>query len=107
MKPEPDLQFPDHVRLAREVEHLRNDQQPPIRRTCQKDQDKASRGHGNIIFKKWANPGLYFVYFCSFLITISIQIEKSVDGVLGIRTWGRRMVDTDKTTELWRPPLVI
>ena len=50
MKPEPDLQFPDHVRLAREVEHLRNDQQPPIRRTCQKDQDKASRGHGNIIF---------------------------------------------------------
>ena len=24
-----------------------------------------------------------FVYFCSFLVTISIQIEKSVDGVLG------------------------
>ena len=44
-----------------------------------------------------------FVYFCSFL-TISIQIEKSVDGVLGIRTWGRRMVGADETTELWRPP---
>ena len=28
-----------------------------------------------------------FVYFRSFLVTISIQIEKSVDGVLGIRTW--------------------
>ena len=30
------------------------------------------------------NPGLFFVYFHSFLITISIQIEKSVDVVLGI-----------------------
>ena len=46
-----------------------------------------------------------FVYFRSFLITISIiQIEKSVDGVLGIQTLGRRMVGADKATELWRPP---
>ena len=46
-----------------------------------------------------------FVYFCHFLDTISIiQIEKSVDGVLGTRTRGRRMVGADKTTELWRPP---
>ena len=44
------------------------------------------------------------VYFRSFLITISIQIEKSIDGVLGIQTRGRRMVGTDETTELWRPP---
>ena len=43
-----------------------------------------------------------FVYFCYFLDTISIiQIEKSIDGVLGIQTWGRRMVGADKTTELW------
>ena len=28
---------------------------------------------------------------------------KSLDGVLGIRTWGRRMVGSDETTELWRP----
>ena len=28
-----------------------------------------------------------FVYFRPFLITISIQFEKSIDGVLGIRTW--------------------
>jgi len=47
-----------------------------------------------------------FVYFHSFLVTISIQIEKSVDSVLGIRTRGRRMVDTDETTELWRPPIM-
>ena len=49
------------------------------------------------ILKKWANPGLFFVYLRSFLITISIQIEKSVDGVLGIQTRGCRMVATDKT----------
>ena len=33
-----------------------------------------------------------FVYFRSFLIIISTQIEKSIDGELGIRTRGRRMV---------------
>ena len=44
-----------------------------------------------------------FVYFRHFLITISI-IEKSIEGVLGIRTRGRRMVGTDETTELLRPP---
>ena len=54
--------------------------------------------------KKWASPGLFF-YFRSFLVTISIlQIEKSIDGVLGIRTRGRRVVGADETTELWRPP---
>ena len=44
-----------------------------------------------------------FVYFRSFFIKISIQIEKSVEGVLGIRTRGRIMVGVDKTTGLWRP----
>ena len=46
-----------------------------------------------------------FVYFHYFLDTISIiQIEKSIEGVLGIGTRGHRMVGADKTTELWRPP---
>ena len=46
-----------------------------------------------------------FVYFHYFPTTISIiQIEKSIDGVLGIRTRGCRMVGADETTELWRPP---
>ena len=41
------------------------------------------------------------VYFCHFLDTISIiQIEKSVDGVLGTQTRGRRMVGADETTEI-------
>ena len=57
--------------------------------------------------KKWADPGLFFVYFHYFLDTISIiQIEKSIDGVLGIRTRGCRMVGADETTELWRPPRI-
>ena len=49
-----------------------------------------------------------FVYFCHFLDTISImQIEKSIDGVLGIWTQGHRMVGADETTELWRPPYLL
>ena len=31
-------------------------------------------------------------------------VEKSVDGVLGIRTWDHRQVGAGKSTELWRPP---
>ena len=46
-----------------------------------------------------------FVYFRYFLDTISIiQIEKSIDGVLGNQTRGHRMVETDEIKELWRPP---
>ena len=45
-----------------------------------------------------------FVYFRPFHITNHLQIEKSLDGVLGIPTRGRRMEGTDETTELWRPP---
>ena len=48
--------------------------------------------------------GSLFVYFRYFLDSISIiQIEKSIDGVLGIQTWGCSMVGSDETTELWRP----
>ena len=50
-----------------------------------------------------SRPLLCFI-FCSFLFTISIQIEKSIHGVIGIRTQCHRMVGTDETTELWRPP---
>ena len=60
--------------------------------------------HHSILFLKMGQTRPLFVYFRSFLITISVQIEKSIDGVLGIRTQGRRMVGADKTTELWRPP---
>ena len=43
-----------------------------------------------------------FVYFRHFLITMPItQIEKRMDGVLGIQTRGRMMEGADDTTELW------
>ena len=58
------------------------------------------------LVKIWANSGLYFVYFHPYLIQIKIsamQLEISVDGVLGIWTRGCKMVDADETTEVWRP----
>ena len=60
-----------------------------------------------LFFKKGQSRPL-FDYFRSFLVTISIvQIEKSIYGVLWIRTRGRRMVGADKTTELWRPHFLL
>ena len=55
----------------------------------------------NVSFLKMGQSRSLFVYFRSFLIIISIQIEKSIDGVLGIRTRGCNMVGADETTELW------
>ena len=44
-------------------------------------------------FFKMGQSRPLFVYFCPFLITISlIQIVKSIDGVLGIQTRGCRIV---------------
>ena len=58
-----------------------------------------------LFFLKMGQSRPLFVYFCAFLITISIiPIEKSLTGVLGIRTHCCMMVDTDDTTELRRPP---
>ena len=60
-----------------------------------------------LVFLNMGRSRHLFVYFRSFLIQITIsiiQIEKSVDGVLGIRTRGRRMVGEDETTELWWHP---
>ena len=44
-----------------------------------------------MVFRIWANPGLFFAYFRPFLIPITITVsittmetEKSVDGMLGI-----------------------
>ena len=51
---------------------------------------------------------IFFLYFCPFLIFIpilTIKIEKSLDGVLGIRTQDRSTVGAVETTELWLLPL--
>ena len=46
-----------------------------------------------------------FRLFSSFSHHKSISNWKRVDGVLGIRTCGHRMVGAGETTELWRPPV--
>ena len=48
-----------------------------------------------------------FRLFSSFSHHNSIINWKNIDGVLRIRTQGRRMVGADKTTELWRPPIPV
>ena len=59
------------------------------------------------LFIKMGQSRPLFVYFRPFHITISIiQIEKSLDGVIGIQTWCHKMVGADKTIELWRPPFI-
>ena len=58
-----------------------------------------------LLFKKWANPGPFFCLFTSFQ-HVTILIDKSVGGVLGIRTRGGRMEDTDEYFELRRHPLL-
>ena len=71
-------------------------------------QDQSQGSIHTLSFLKYGPiPASFFVYFHSFHITNQLQIEKSIDGVLGIRTRGRRIVGADETTELWRPPKFI
>ena len=56
-----------------------------------------------IFFKKWSNPGLFLFIFVLFSLQFQYKLKKIIDGVLGIRTRGHRMVGPDKTMELWRP----
>ena len=74
---------------------------PIFSKSCQKSMHSR---YSFFSFLKMGQSRPLFVYFRSFLIIILTQIEKSIDGVLEIRTRGRRMVGADKTTELWRPP---
>ena len=55
-------------------------------------------------FKKWAEPGLFFLNFRSFHITNWILNDKNIDSVLGTRTRIHMMVGAGDTTDLWRPP---
>ena len=66
-----------------------------------------------IFLKKWAKPGLFSVYFRSFsqhkdkYSTNFTKNDKSIDGVLGSRTWGGMMEGADESTELWRHPHIL
>ena len=63
---------------------------------------------GTRIFQKINGPNPASICLFSFFFTLNVQIyhkfenEKSVDGVLGSRTWGGRMEGADESTELWR-----
>ena len=65
---------------------------------------KGEANCGGILLKNGPIPASFCFIFVLFLLQFQYKIEKSVDGVLGIRTWGRRMVGTDETMELWRLP---
>ena len=70
-----------------------------------------------VTFKAWTihsfqkiltNNGLSFCLFVSFShsnYNFRNTKGKNLEGLLWIWTRGRRMVDADKTTEQWRPPL--
>ena len=94
----------DVRRLPKDFEKL-----PKIAIPCKLEGITPPKGATNfsgdyyLFVKKWANPGLFLFIFVLFL-QFQYKLKKSVDGVLGIRTWGRWMVGADETTELWRPP---
>ena len=54
-----------------------------------------------LFFKKMANPDLFLFIFV-FSSLHNLIFEESVDGVLGTRTRGGRMEDSDESMELWR-----
>ena len=64
------------------------------------------------VFLKWANPGLFLFIFSFFSHSNSnvkhtiwtIQLEKSIDGVVGTQIRGGRMEGPDISTELWWHP---
>ena len=64
----------------------------------------ASQRNKNSFFKN----GPITASFCLFTLFSRYNFNntnwKKLDGVLGIRTRGCRMVGADETTELWRPP---
>ena len=56
-------------------------------------------------FLKMGQTKPLFAYFRSFHMTNKAQFWlnfQSVDGILGTRTLGAKMVGTDESTELWR-----
>ena len=86
-------------------EHFNGDSSARMSHHCAQT---CRRTNQKYIFK-CAKFGLFSVYFRPFLNTMKNIAKigyingRSVDGVLGIRTRDRRLVGTDKSTDLWRP----
>ena len=70
-------------------------------------QHQVTRPKVGFFKKKWANPGLFLFIFVFLTWYKSIQIDKSIDGVLGTWTWGGRMEGADESTEPWRKGLIL
>ena len=54
---------------------------------------------------KWANLGLFCLFLSFSHYNFNQTNWKNIDGMLGIRIRGFRMVGADDSTELWRPPI--
>ena len=76
-----------------------------------KERSEKTSSYGKIyyqIFFKWAFFDLFstdLFRLSSFFQMTQLYIDKSVDGMLGTRTWGGRIEGADESTELWRHPL--
>ena len=60
-----------------------------------------------LFLKNGPNPAsfLFILFFSHDKYSTNLTInDKSIDGVLGTRTRGGRMVGADESTELWRHP---
>ena len=47
---------------------------------------------------------MYIFIFVLFTSKFNYKLQKSVDVLLGTRTWGYRMVGAEGSTEQWRSP---
>ena len=86
-------------------EHISRIECQKTRRNSYSTQHAVNNICFSIYFLNMSQSRPLIVYFRPFLNAITIKNWKSIDGVLGIQTWGRRMVGTDETMELWRPIL--
>ena len=65
------------------------------------------RAHSFFLKMGQARPlFVYFLFFSNDKYSTNTINENSIDGVLGTRTRGGRMVGADESTELWRHPLL-
>ena len=63
----------------------------------------------NLIFLDGPNQASFYLlsFFSHDKYSTNTINDKSVDGVLGTQTQDGRMVGADKSTELWRQPLIL
>ena len=59
-----------------------------------------------LFFKIGGGASPAFFYFCRLKTMTNLTLNgRSIDGVIGIRTWDRRMAGEDESSKLWRAPL--